>query len=35
VIAHDGKVVHEATARLLPASEHTEGGAADVDGTSH
>src|SRR5487761_381915 len=27
VIAHDGKVVHEATARLLPAHEHIEGGA--------
>ena len=34
VIAHDGKVVHEATARLLPAHELTEGGAADVDGTT-
>jgi NAD(P) transhydrogenase subunit alpha len=35
VIAHDGKVVHEATARLLPGHELTEGGAADVDGTSN
>jgi NAD(P) transhydrogenase subunit alpha len=34
VIAHDGKVVHEATARLLPGYEHIEGGAADVDGTT-
>ena len=34
VIAHDGKVVHEATARLLPAYEPIEGGAADVDGTT-
>ncbi len=34
VIAHDGKVVHEATARLLPAQELTKGGAADVDGTT-
>ena len=34
VIAHDGKVVHEAVARLLPAQELTKGGAADVDGTT-
>jgi len=34
VIAHDGKVVHEAVARLLPAETLTKGGAADVRGTT-
>jgi H+-translocating NAD(P) transhydrogenase subunit alpha len=34
VIAHDGKVVHEAVARLLPAETLTKGGAADVSGTT-
>jgi NAD(P) transhydrogenase subunit alpha len=33
VIAHDGKVVNEAVARLLPAQQ-TEGGAAHVSGTT-
>ncbi len=34
VIAHDGKIVHEAVARLLPAETLTKGGVADVSGTT-
>jgi len=34
VITHDGKVVHEAVARLLPAETPTKGGGADVSGTT-
>jgi NAD(P) transhydrogenase subunit alpha len=34
VIAHDGKVVSEAVARLLPAEALTKGGVADVSGTT-
>ena len=34
VIAHDGKVVHEAVARLLSAQLPTEGGAANVSGAA-
>ncbi len=33
VIAHDGRVVHEGVAALLPAEPHFQGGA-DVDGTT-
>ena len=34
VIAHDGKIVNEAVARLLPAETLTKGGVADVSGTT-
>jgi NAD(P) transhydrogenase subunit alpha len=34
VITHRGAVVHDAVARLLPAETPTEGGAADVRGTT-
>jgi len=34
VIAHDGKVVQEAAARLQPAETLTKGGVADVSGTT-
>ena len=34
VIAHDGKVVNETVARLLPAQTLTKGGVADVSGTT-
>ncbi len=34
VITHDGKVVHEAVARLLPAETLTKGGVTDVSGTT-
>ncbi len=34
VITHDGKVVNEAVARLLPAQTLTKGGVADVSGTT-
>ncbi len=34
VITHDGKIVHEAVARLLPAETLTKGGVADVSGTT-
>jgi len=34
VIAHDGKVVPEAVARLLPAETITKGGVTDVSGTT-
>jgi H+-translocating NAD(P) transhydrogenase subunit alpha len=34
VIAHDGKIVHEAVARLLPPETLTKGGVADVSGTT-
>jgi len=33
VIAHDGRVVHEGVARLLPAERNPEEGT-DVDGTT-
>ena len=34
VITHDGKVVNEAVARLLPAQTLTKGGVADVSSTT-
>jgi NAD(P) transhydrogenase subunit alpha len=34
VIAHDGTIVHEAVARLLPAETLTKGGVTDVSGTT-
>ncbi len=34
VIAHDGKIVQEAVARLLPTETLTKGGVADVSGTT-
>ncbi len=34
VIAHDGKIVQESVARLLPSETLTKGGAADVSGTT-
>jgi H+-translocating NAD(P) transhydrogenase subunit alpha len=34
VITHDGRVVNEDVARLLPAEMPTEGGSADVSGTT-